>query len=113
MTYDDGILKIYQIENSAKKGDKPVYVLKRKSTHYYGFDTLGYNRYYTALQVNQQIEAVVNLPGWNDISVKDICALDGGQQYKIATVQTMINEDGLRFTKLSLERIGEVYAVGS
>lgn len=111
MTYDDGILKIYRPENTAAKGGKPVIVLKLKSQHYYEYDVLGYNRYYTALQARQQLEAVVNIPDWHNITATDICALHDGTQYRLATIQPMIDDDGLRMTKLSLERLGEAYVV--
>ena len=64
MTFDDGILTIYKIENTAQPGQMPVEGLTEKDRYYYGFDTLGINRFYTALQAQQQIEAVVNVPGW-------------------------------------------------
>lgn len=111
MTFDDGILTIYKTENAAEPGAKPVTKLLEKEKYYYGFDTLGISRYYTALQANQQIEAVVNIPGWGDIESWDICALDDGTQFKIVMRQPVINEDGLRITKLSLERIGEKYDI--
>lgn len=113
MTYDDGILNIYEPVNSSGKGEMPVMLLKLKTQHYYSFDALGYNRYYTALQARQQLEAVVNIPGWHDIKATDICALYDGTQYKLATVQPLVGDDGLRFTKLSLERLGEAYVVGA
>ena len=111
MTFDDGILTIYKAENAAKPGEKPVTALVKKGQHYYGFDTLGISRYFTALQAKQKIECVVNIPGWTDIKATDICALENGEQFKIAMKQQMTDEDGLRITKLSLERIEETYAV--
>ena len=53
----------------------------------------------------------MNIPGWNDISALDICVLEDGRQYKLAMIQPTTDENGLRVTKLSLERLGENYAV--
>ena len=50
MTFDDGILTIYKIENIGKPGFKPVPGLSKKESFYFGYDTLGITRYYTALQ---------------------------------------------------------------
>lgn len=111
MTFDDGILTIYSVENIAEPGMMPVAVLTEKAKYYYGFDTLGYNRFYTALQAQQQIESVVNIPGWGNILATDICALDDGSQFRIVMRQPTHDEDGLRITKLSLERMEEQYAV--
>lgn len=110
MTFDDGILSIYKTVNTAEVGMKPKLELELKDRHYFGFDNIGITRYYTALQANQQISSVVNIPDWGDISVLDICVLEDGQQYKIAMRQPTMDEDGLRITKLSLERVDEEYA---
>lgn len=111
MTFDDGILTIYTVTNTAQPGQMPVEGLEEKEKYYYGFDTLGINRYYTALQAQQQIEAVVNVPGWGDIAATDICALDNGDQFRIVMRQATSDDNGLRITKLSLERINEKYAI--
>lgn len=111
MTFDDGILTIYGVENIGNPGFKPVAGLTKKESYYFGYDTLGITRYYTALQAKQQIEAVVNVPGWNDIKTLDICILENGKQYKIVMVQPAFDEQGLKITKLSLERISEEYAI--
>ena len=111
MTFDDGILTIYAVKNIGEPGMMPVTGLVEKEKYYYGFDTLGINRYYTALQAQQQIEFVVNIPGWGEISATDICALDDGSQFRIVMRQPTTDEDGIRITKLSLERMDEKYAV--
>ena len=111
MTFDDGILTIYQIRNRAEPGMKPELGLREKEKFYFGFDTLGIQRYYTALQARQQIEAVVKVPGWYDIKSTDICILENEVQYRIAMIQFTREEDGLKITKLSLERLGEDYVV--
>lgn len=111
MTFDDGILTIFYVENVSKPGGMPITQLIPKEHYYYSYDNIGINRYYTALQAQQTIEAVVNIPGWGDISATDICALDDGVQYRIVMRQPTTDEDGLRITKLSLERINEKYAI--
>ena len=111
MTFDDGILTIYRTVNTADPGDKPKIALEEKERFHFGFDTLGIQRYYTAMQAQQMIEAVVNIPGWNDISATDICVLENGCQYKLGMIQPMLDENELRITKLSLERLGEMYAI--
>lgn len=111
MTFDDGILTIYKTENIGEPGMKPVVGLVEKDRYYFCFDALGINRYFTALQAKQQIECVVNIPGWDDIRATDICELEDGSQFRIVMRQPTIDEDGLRITKLSLERIEDKYAI--
>lgn len=111
MTFDDGILTIYAAKNEAYTGLMPKIVLYEKERFYFSFDTLGISRYYTALQARQQIEAVVNVPGWPDICATDICALEDGRQYRIVMRQPTMDDQGLRITKLSLERLGDKYEI--
>ena len=112
MTFDDGIVRIYTITNTAEDGKKPVKGLTYVESFYFGYDTLGINRYYTALQANQQIESVINISGWNTIAARSsVAVMEDGSQFLIQMVQPMLDEDGLRITKLSLERINQNYAI--
>ena len=111
MTFDDGILTIYEVTNSAQPGAKPAPALIEKSRHYFGFETLGITRYYTALQADQKIATVVDIPEWHNIKTTDICILEDGGQYTVAMVQPTKDEDGLRIMKLSLERVSQTYEV--
>lgn len=112
-TFDEGILTIYSVTNSAQPGDKPVYSLTQKAQYYYGYSALGITRYYTALEANQQIEDVVNVPEWVDVTTDDICQLENGVYYRIRLVQKELDKDNLKITKLSLERTGELYGLSS
>lgn len=111
MTLDDGILEIYSVENIADRGMKPVYGLRLKSRHYYGFETVGIQRYYTAMKANSRVSDLVRI--WEDrgITAEDICILEDGKQYKCIFVQHMQDEDGLRITKITLERMDEEYVI--
>ena len=112
MTFDDGIVGVYAIASGKDASGKPTKGIRLKEQFYFGYDVLGVNRYYTALQANQQIEAVLNTPGWNDVSAgKDIAVLEDGTQFTIQMVQKQMDEDGLRITKLSLERLTKSYDV--
>ena len=80
-------------------------------SEYFGFDVLGVNRFFTAQQANQQIELVVNVPGWPGARVTDYAELDDGIEdhvgvkFRIRMVQQQKDDNGLNMTKLSLERI--------
>lgn len=105
MTFDDGILWVYRTENTAENGAMPRETQTLFSEHYFGYDVLGFSRYYTALQADQSVSAVVNIPGWHDISVLDAVTMEDGQKYLIRLCQPMKDENGLNITKLTLERV--------
>lgn len=109
MTFDDGILTVCELTNIAANGQKPVYRLSVRESFYFGFDVVGFNRYYTALNAKVQIAHVVNIPGWNVINPNDVIVLEDETQFRLSQVQPMLDDNGLRITKLSLERITESY----
>lgn len=109
MTFDDGILKVCEVVNSAANGQKPKYTLSERARYYFSYDNLGINRYFTALNAKKQIEAVVNIPEWHEIDSRDVIVLEDGRQFRLAMVQPQFDYDNLRITKLSLERINENY----
>lgn len=120
MTYDDGVIGVYELTQEKVPGKKPTEGLQEKERFAFSYETLGINRYYTALQANQKVESVVRIPGWHEITanmhIAVIADADGTidascAQYRIVMVQPSIDEYGLRITRLSLERIGENYAV--
>lgn len=113
MTFDDGILTIYDVTNIAPPGDMPIKKLTQKERYFYGYDRLGITRFYTALQANQTITAVVNVPGWGDIQNTDVAILDEQPeiQYQINLVQPETDENGLRMMKLTLERMDFAYEI--
>lgn len=111
MTFDDGILKIYKIENVSPKGDMPNEKLIYKSSSYFEYDDLGITRYYTALAHNQMIESVVKIQYDRDIKALDIAEMEDGLLYRIVMVQHPYDDDGLRYTRLSLERINDEYSI--
>lgn len=112
MTFDDGILKIYDIRNISEFGMKPVVGLRYRSSHCFGYETVSITRYYTAMQSNNQISDVVHIWQDREITAKNICVMEDGSQYRCQFVQHMENEDGLRITKITLERLNEEYVIG-
>ena len=50
---------------------------------------------------------------YSGIDTLDIVALEDGKQYTLSMLQRLVDEDGLKYTKLSLERLGESYAINS
>lgn len=112
MTYDDGVVRIYLIGDISAEGGLPVEGLVFDEAFHFAYYTLGISRFYTAKQAHQMIEAVIEIPGWkpyqNDLTV---AILEGGTQYIVRLVQPVVDDDGLRVTRLSLERIHEDYVI--
>ncbi len=113
MTFDDGILTVYNVTNTAQAGDRPVMGLEEKAKYYFGYDRIGVTRLYLAKQAAQEVSAVVNIPGWNDVKNTDVVVVSETPdlQYQVGFVQPEFDENGLRIMKLTLGRIGQKYEV--
>lgn len=104
MTFDDGIIKIYRLDNVSKKGDKPKYVPVYKNSFYFCYETMGLTRYYTALRNNEKIENVIAIYQDRSIKIDDIVEFEDSEQFRIALIQHTADEDGIKISRLSLER---------
>ena len=107
---DDGVLKIYEVENGTSNGTMPTKVLKFKLAVKYELSTLGITRYYTAMTAGHQLEAVVIVYPDPKIRVGDIVIDEFGNQTKIHMIQPY-KEDGLKMWKLTLERTDLCYEI--
>ena len=112
MTFDDGVLKIYGLSDTALPGGKPVRTQTLKSEHRYHRDTLGVIRYYQAMQADQQISAVLTVPDWHDIKTTDVAKVDTGTEaFDISMIQTDYDQDGRKITRITLGGVSQSYAI--
>lgn len=109
MTFDDGIVRIYSVKNKAEPGNKPKEQLKYKENFCFGYEKIGLTRHYNAAAADEKVDEVIHIHQDRNIHAKDIAIMEDDMQYKINFVQHGEDEDGLRISILSLERIGEEY----
>lgn len=109
-TFNDGVLRVYKVENISDKGDKPKdgLVPRLLSTIPYEERTVGITRNHLAKQEQSSIEQLVRIPRLN-ISVHDVVILNG-KQYDIYQSQNINNVEP-RCLDLSLERLETAYEV--
>ena len=101
----DRLLTIYNVAGGSVLGRR---ITPPGTQFYCARRTVGLHRYYTALQIGDQTDEVVELPGRDDIVTTQIAALDG-QQFRILQVQHASDKTGLPITVLSLSRMEELY----
>lgn len=105
MNLDGGIAKIWRCTETAAPGGMPATEWTEVWASYYGEQTVGIQRYYTAKAANDQVDAVIWVQRNRDIfPVRDRVEL-GGTFYRITQVQQVTDEDGLPMTAISLERL--------
>jgi len=111
MTFDDGILKIFNTKDIAEPGMKPHIALFEKGKYYFGFENIGVTRHYAAKQAKSRISNIVHILQDRNITSEDICILEDGLQYKCDLVQHTKDDDGIPITRITLERLGEDYVI--
>lgn len=112
MTLDDGVVQIYQLKNTAAKGNKPKYQLIEICRDYFGIKTAGSTRFFAAQKANTRIDMLIRTNRLETIGTAGLYAIIFGEQYRVVQNQLVVNEDGLKMSDLSLERLEELYDVG-
>lgn len=111
-TFNDGLVGIYKVENTAEPGDMPVEGLVLKQTLRYHERTVGMGRYYAAMQNNIKVDFVIRCPEVRGLSEKStdilVAVLVDGQQYKVVQIQ-YIEDAQPASMDLSLEGVGEPF----
>lgn len=105
----DRLVTIHNVIGGSVLGRK---ISATGNSYYCARKTVGLQRYYTALQIGDRTDAVLELPGRDDILPTQIAVHDG-QQYRILQVQHGSDGDGLPITTLSLSRLEELYELNS
>lgn len=107
--FNDGILTVYSIENTAAPGNMTIERLVKKTGPLrYEERTVGVTRFYTAIQNRERIERVLRVPRTEGISSLDVCIPTDGKQYQIKQLQC---PDGAypSVYDMALERLGVDY----
>lgn len=110
MKHDDGIITIYELTDSTTNGLMPYLLKTKHSDHFFEYRTVGYGRYFRASGVNMQVDLICRI--WEDRTItNDMVAKIGGDYYRIIQIQHLFDDDNLRVTDLSLERISDLEEV--
>lgn len=108
--YNDGVLTVYAVSDSARPGYQPVEKLLPKAVLRYEEQRLGLQRTYLAKQAQVDVERVVRTPRFPGISSQDVAVTEDGRQYLIDLVQSV---DGVYppSMDLTLARLAQKYDV--
>ena len=112
--FDAGTITVCQLADTATAGSMPAEQLSPVFSAFFAERTVGYNRYYAAQGVNEQIDMLVRI--WRDTRARSgmyavLSMSENDGQYRITNVQQLLDENGLKVTDLTLERLEELYDV--
>ena len=109
-TFSDGVVKIYEVTNTASDGEMPTEGIALKQTLRYHERTVGLNRFFTALQANVRVNYVLRCPRLRDVSTQDIAMHNDGKQYRIFQIQYPEDIDP-PVMDMTLEELAQVYDI--
>ncbi len=113
-TFSDGVVKIYEVANTATPGGMPVEGITLKQTVRYKERTVGLTRRNFARQDNVVIRYVLRCPLLRDVSAQDVAIPNDGKQYRIWDVQYPedINPPVMDLTLEELNPVYDIYDGG-
>lgn len=112
MTFDSGVVYIFDVTNVNENGEEPQEGLTIFTKHAYETQTVGVQRYYRAIKSDYLIEEVIDIYDFNEgINTNQVAVTEDGKQYIIRQIQKTKDENGIKILRLSLERNGEEYEI--
>mgnify|MGYP004728242163 FL=1 len=108
--YNSGVLTVCALTDAAQPGYKPILKLTQKAAPRYEEPRLGIARLYQSRQAQVEIERVVRVQRGPDISPQDVAITEDGRQYRIDTVQAVMDVWPPSLD-MSLVRITQAYEV--
>lgn len=107
--FGDGIVKVYSVTNIAQPGDEPKDGITLKLSMRYRAKTVGFKRYYEAMQAQVQVDRMILVRKQAGVSPQDVCVVDG-EQYKIVQVQHL-TEEKPELMLISMQRLEAAYDI--
>lgn len=89
--YNDGIVRIYSVEDTAAPGYAPVETPALKITLPYEERRLGISRYFYGQQNQMQIDRVLRVQRAGKVNTQDIAVTEDGQNYRVDLVQSVFD----------------------
>lgn len=108
MILDAGVAVFYRTAGDSSAGDMYSGAREELLRAWYGKRTVGFSRYFTARQVNCNVDMLIRIlkPSVR-LAADDVCEADGSV-YRIAQVQELRDEEaGEDVLDISLERTGD------
>ena len=108
--FNDGVVRIYSVDNTAEPGEMPVDGLVLACSLRYEERTVGIIRYNAAQQSNIRVDRLLRCPLKSDVTTEYVAIPNDGKQYDIKLIQYPKDVEPPAMD-LSLERRVTDYAI--
>lgn len=85
--FNDGLVTIFSVSDSAAPGYQPVETLTEKIRLRYAERRVGIRRFYDGRQNQTEVERVLRVPRAGDVTNRDVAVTEDGTRYRIDLVQ--------------------------
>lgn len=111
---DAGHIAVCDLINTGEEGQMPVEMLEIVTEADFEERVIGLTRQYAAKGVNEHIDLLARI--WRDGSVRIgmygvVTDSEYDGQYRITNVQHLLDDDGLKVTDITCERINRNYEI--
>lgn len=112
--YNDGIVRIYSVTDTAEPGYAPVETPTEKIKLPYEERRLGITRYFSGAQNQMQIDRVLRVQRAGKVNTQDIAVTEDGQNYRVDLVQSVpdVWPESMDLTLSKIEQIIETEGGG-
>lgn len=113
---DAGHIAVCNLINTGEAGQMPVEKLSKVTEADFEERAIGMSRQYAAKGVNESIDLLARI--WRDPSVRIgmyalVTKSDYDGQYRITNVQHLLDDDNLKVTDITCERLNRNYEVNA
>lgn len=87
--YNDGLVQICSVSDSAEPGYQPVETLTEKVRLRYEERRVGVKRFYDGRQNQSEVQRVIRVPRAGNVTNRDVAVTEDGTRYRIDLVQVV------------------------
>lgn len=109
-TFNDGVVRIYEVKNTAIPGKTPKKSLAIKETIRYKTRTVGISRMNLAMQDNNRVDKLIECPRREAVTATSVAVFQDGKQYQVINLQYPDDQEPPTML-ISMERVGTLYDI--
>lgn len=109
-TFNDGVVRIYEVKNTTIPGKTPKKSLVFKETIRYKAKTVGITRMNLAKQNNSKADKLIECPRREVVTATSVAMLQDGKQYQVINLQYPEEREPPTML-ITMERLGKLYDI--
>lgn len=109
-TFNDGLIKFYELKTVTIPGKTPKKSLAIKESLRHNIKTVGIARMNLAMQTNSKADLFIECPKREKITATDVAVTQDGKQYQVINIQYPDDTEPPTML-ITMERVGTLYDI--